>query len=87
LDSPAPADDASADRRREETTGAAGGAGAYVLELVVVVEDQFVGLESGCEGEREDDGEEREEEATTAQRGHVSLAEEDHTCGVTWREM
>jgi hypothetical protein len=52
--------------------GRGGGAGADALKLVVVVEDQLVGMEGGREGEREDGGEESEEEETAARRGHGS---------------
>lgn len=70
--------------RRSRGWGWGGGTGAEALELVVVVEEQLVGLEGGGEeGGGEGGGEEGEEQETAARRGHGFAAA---TLEWTWRE-
>lgn len=61
---------AGGDRRRGLGRGAGGGSDS--LELVVVVEEDLVGLEGGGEGE----GGDEEEEQKATRRGHCFAAEE-----------
>lgn len=64
------------DQRRRERLGRGGGC-PDALELVVVVEEQLVGLEGGGEGEGEEEEEGEEQEERAARRCHGSAAVEE----------